>query len=126
MRDDVGVFYAISKGLSYQQNLYSEASVEGVENSLKWFDISPSVYLWTYNANFGNFMFRTAGTNFYDTDAYQFFAAGGADLLFMQGAMPSDNVTSFQALDIYLDSKMQWDTNQPFNISYLKYSRVME
>ena len=125
MRDDVGVFYAISKGLSYQQNLYSEASVEGVENSLKWFDISPSVYLWTYNANFGNFMFRTAGTNFYDTDAYQFFAAGGADLMFMQGAMPSDNVTSFQALDIYLDSKMQWDTTQDINELTQRWFKAM-
>ena len=60
-------------------------------------------------------MFRTAGTNFYDTDAYQFFAAGGAKLLFMQGAMPSDNITSFQMLDVYLDAKMQWDTTQDIN-----------
>ena len=125
MRDDVGVFYAISDGLSYQQNLYSEASEEGVENSLKWFDISPSVYLWTYNANFGNFMFRTAGTNFYDTDAYQFFAANGADFMFMQGAMPSDNVTSFQALDIYLDAKMQWDTTQDINELTQRWFKAM-
>ena len=125
MRDDVGVFYAISDGLSYQQNLYSEANEEGVKNSLKWFDISPSVYLWTYNANFGNFMFRTAGTNFYDTDAYQFFAANGASFMFMQGAMPSDNVTSFQALDIYLDAKMQWDTTQDINELTQRWFKAM-
>ena len=112
MRDDVGVYYAVSDGLSYQQNLYSQTSEEGLQNSLKWFDIAPSVYLWTYDANFGNFMFRTAGTNFYDEDAYQFFADCGADLLFKQGVMPSDNLTSFQMLDIYLDAKMQWDTTQ--------------
>ena len=115
MRDDVGVFYAISNGLGYQENIYSDRSKEGIETSLKWFDIAPSVYLWTYNANFGNFMFRTAGTNFYDTDAYQFFATGGAKLLFVQGATPTDNVTSFQMLDAYLDAKMQWDTTQDIN-----------
>ncbi|MBQ3571806.1 MAG: DUF4838 domain-containing protein [Clostridia bacterium] len=115
MRDDVGVFYAISGGLSYQQNIYCEDSKEGVENSLKWFDISPSVYLWTYDANFGNFLFRTAGTNFYDTDAYQFFARGKAKMMFKQSTMPGANVTSFQMLDIYLDSKMQWDTTQDIN-----------
>ncbi|MBO5363747.1 MAG: DUF4838 domain-containing protein [Clostridia bacterium] len=125
MRDDVGVFYAVSDGLSYQQNLYSQTSEEGLQNSLKWFDISPSVYLWTYNANFGNFMFRTAGTNFYDTDAYQFFAAGGADLLFQQGAMPTDNVTSFQLLDAYLDAKMQWDTTQDIDELTKKWFKAM-
>lgn len=125
MRDDVGVFYAVSSGLSYQQNLYAQRSEEGLQNSLKWFDISPSVYLWTYNANFGNFMFRTAGTNFYDTDAYQFFAEGGAELLFMQGVMPSDNLTSFQMLDSYLDAKMQWDTTQDANELTQKWFKAM-
>ena len=110
MRDDVGVFYAISSGLNYQQNIYGDGSKEGIENSLKWFDIAPSVYLWTYDANFGNFLFRTGGTNFYDTDAYQFFAAGGAKYMFKQSVMPGANVTSFQMLDSYLDSHMQWDT----------------
>ena len=47
MRDDVGVYYAISSGLNYQLNIYDKASEKGVENSLKWFDISSSVYLWT-------------------------------------------------------------------------------
>ena len=112
MRDDVGVFYAISSGLGYQTSIYDDLSKEGIENSLKWFDISPSVYLWTYNANFGNFLFRTAGGSFYDTDAYQFFAAGGAKFMFMQSVMPGANVTSFQMLDYYLDAKMQWDTTQ--------------
>ncbi len=125
MRDDVGVYYAISDGLSYQQNLYAQTSEEGLQNSLKWFDISPSVYLWTYNANFGNFMFRTAGTNFYDEDAYQFFAEGGAKLLFTQGVMPSDNITSFQMLDTYLDAKMQWDTTQDVQELTKKWFKAM-
>ncbi len=125
MRDDVGVFYAISDGLSYQKNLYDELSEEGVENSLKWFDIADSVYLWTYDANFGNFLFRTAGTNFYDTDAYQFFAAGDAKMMFKQSAMPGANVTSFQMLDIYLDAKMQWDTTQDINVLTQNWFKAM-
>ena len=125
MRDDVGVFYAISSGFSYQQNIYDEASKEGIENSLKWFDIASSVYLWTYDANFGNFLFRTAGTNFYDTDAYQFFARGNAAFMFKQSAMPTSNVTSFQMLDIYLDSKMQWDTTQDVNELTQRWFKAM-
>ena len=125
MRDDVGVFYAISSGLSYQTNLYDELSEEGIQNSLKWFDISSSVYLWTYNANFGNFLFRTAGASFYDTDAYQFFAAGGAKFMFMQSVMPGANVTSFQMLDYYLDSKMQWDTTQDISVLTQKWFKAM-
>ena len=125
MRDDVGVFYAISNGLSYQKNIYDELSEEGLQNSLKWFDISPSVYLWTYNANFGNFLFRTAGTNFYDTDAYQFFAAGNAKMMFTQGAMPTSNVTSFQMLDIYLDSQLQWNSTLDINELTKKWFKAM-
>lgn len=125
MRDDVGVFYAISSGFSYQQDFYDEASAEGIENSLKWFDIASSVYLWTYDANFGNFLFRTAGTNFYDTDAYQFFARGGAAFMFKQATMPGANVTSFQMLDIYLDAKMQWDTTQDINELTQKWFKGM-
>lgn len=125
MRDDVGVYYAISSGLSYQKNIYDEASKEGLENSLKWFDIAPTVLLWTYDANFGNFLFRTAGTNFYDTDAYQFFAAGGAEVIFKQSAMPGANVTSFQMLDIYLDSKMQWDTTQDIHELTQRWFKAM-
>ena len=115
MRDDVGVYYAISSGLNYQLNIYDKASENGVENSLKWFDISSSVYLWTYDANFGNYLFRTAGTNFYDTDAYQFFAAGGAKFMYNQCDWSGANATSFQMLDIWLDAKMQWDTTQDIN-----------
>jgi hypothetical protein len=105
--------------------LYDELSEEGVENSLKWFDISPSVYLWTYDANFGNFLFRTAGTNFYDTDAYQFFAQGNAKGLFKQSAMPGANLTSFQMLDIYLDAMMQWDTTRDINELTQKWFKAM-
>ncbi len=125
MRDDVGVFYAISNGLSYQQNIYCEDSEAGVENSLKWFDIASSVYLWTYDANFGNYFFRTAGTNFYDTDAYQFFAQGNAKLMFKQSVTNGNNITSFQMLDVYLDSKMQWDTTQDINVLTKKWFKAM-
>lgn len=115
MRDDVGVYYAISRGLNYQLNLYDDSSKDAREAALKWYDIASSVYLWTYNANFGNYLFRTGGTNFYDTDAYQFFAAGGAKLMYNQCDWSGANATSFQMLDIWLDSKMQWDTTQDIN-----------
>ncbi len=125
MRDDVGVYYAISSGLNYQLNIYDEASKEGVKNSLKWFDISSSVYLWTYDANFSNYLFRTAGTNFYDTDAYQFFAAGGAKFMYNQCDWSGSNATSFQMLDIWLDAKMQWDTTQDINVLTQRWFKGM-
>ena len=125
MRDDVGVYYAISRGISYQSNLYDERSAEGVEDALKWYDIASSMYLWTYNANFGNYLFRTGGTHFYDTDAYQFFAFGGARLMYNQCDWSGANATSFQMLDIYLDAKMQWDTTQDINILTKKWFKGM-
>lgn len=125
MRDDVGVFYAISSGFSYQQDIYDEDSAQGVENSLKWFDIASSVYLWTYDANFGNYLFRTAGTNFYDTDAYQFFARGNVKYMFKQSPTNGANLTSFQMLDVYLDSKMQWDTTQDIGLLTQRWFKAM-
>ncbi len=125
MRDDVGVYYAVSSGLNFQLNIYDEASKEGLENSLKWFDIASSVCLWTYDANFGNYLFRTAGTNFYDTDAYQFFAASGTHLMYNQCDWSGANATSFQMLDIWLDTKMQWDTTQDINELTQRWFKAM-
>ena len=125
MRDDVAVYYAISSGFNYQRNIYDDVNKEGIENALKWFDIAKAVYLWTYDANFGNYLFRLPGTNFYDTDAYQFFAAGGVNYMFKQASMPTANVTAFQMLDIYLDAKMQWDTTRDINVLTRKWFKGM-
>ena len=39
--------------------------------------------------------------------------------------MPTDNVTSFQLLDAYLDAKMQWDTTQDIDELTKKWFKAM-
>ena len=80
MRDDVGVYYAVSSGFNYQKSFYDDASAVGRETYEKWVDIAPSTLLWTYNANFGSYLSHVNSTNFYNNDAYRAFAAGNGKL----------------------------------------------
>ncbi len=125
MRDDVGVFYAVSSGLNYQFNIYDERSKEGLETCQKWFDISPTVYLWTYNTNFGGYIMRTNSTNFYNSDAYQLFAYGNVKLIYNQGTWNSENNTAFQMLNSYLDGKLSWNTTLDQNVLIDKWFKGM-
>ena len=115
MRDDVGVYYAVSSGWQYQLNIYDEHNQVGVDNFHKWCDIAPYTYLWTYNANFGDYLFHINSTNFYCPDAYQLFANGHTKLLYNQGAWNAYNLTAFQMLAIYLDAKLSWNSNLDMN-----------
>ncbi len=115
IRPDCGVFYAVSKGFQYQLPLYDERNAEGLENSLKWFDISPNTYIWTYNANFGGYFGRTNSGNFYSNDAYELFKYGNARLLYNQGGWNQYNLTAFQGLNIFIDYKLMWDTTLDIN-----------
>ncbi|MCQ2741994.1 MAG: DUF4838 domain-containing protein [Bacilli bacterium] len=115
MRDDVGVYYAISSGINYQLSIYDKENQEGVVNYKKWCDVAPSTYLWTYNANFGGYLSHVNSTNFYNPDAYQFFASGHAKLLYNQGGWNTYNLTAFQMLAIYLDAKLSWNSNLDMN-----------
>jgi len=125
MRNDVGVYYAVSSGFNYQKNIYDEGCKEGLTTYRQWCDIAPATLLWTYNANFGGYLSHVNSTNFYNTDAYQAFAQGNVTLLYNQGAWNSYNLTAYQMLAIYLDAKLSWNSNADINALIDRYFSYM-
>lgn len=115
MREDVGVYYAISSGIQYQLGIYDKQNAEGLETYRKWCDTASATYLWTYNANFGGYLCHVNSTNFYNPETYQVFAQGNAKLLYNQGGWNTYNLTAFQMLAIYLDAKLSWNSNLDMN-----------
>ncbi len=110
LRNDVGVYYAIND-MNYLNSIYDECNDSARENALKWFDIAPVTYLWLYESNFHYYpsMFDTFGH--FDTEGYQFYAAGRPMIILNQGDISSTGITAFSGLKTFLDYKLQWDSS---------------
>ena len=112
MRDDVGVFFALSPGFQLAESIYHESNDAARERCLKWFAVSNNLYMWTYNANFsGSYLVFNSSFNLYNSEGYQFLANGNLAMLANQGQFGSTNYTAFQGLKPFLDYKLQWQSN---------------
>lgn len=114
MRDDVAVYIATSSqttGFVYKTNIYNEINTAGRNNLLGWAAISHTIYLWTYQTNFQDYLSFSSTFNFYNTDGFQFLASLGAKIMSNQGTSNSMNYTGFQALKPFLDYKMRWNSS---------------
>lgn len=127
MRDDVAAWHAINSSMQYQLDLYSAENKEHLENSTAWFDISPNTHIWTYSQNYWEPMVMFDSFNHYTSDTYQWYKAKNVEAALQEGTGSGNNeVTSFQALKIYLASKLYWDctldekelTDKWFNAMY--------
>ena len=125
MREDVGVYYAILTGFNYNLNVYDPDSESGLINSLKWFDIASSMYLWTYGVNFSSYWMPDNSLAFYNNETLNLFAYGKAKFLYNQCAWNSDNVTAFQGLKAYMDAKLSWNVNVDTNELIDKWFNAM-
>ena len=125
MRDDVVVYYAVLSGFQYMVDVYDPINESGLENSLKWFDIASSMYLWTYGINFSSYWMPDNCLTFFDSDAYQLFAYGKAKFLYNQCAWNSANFTAFQGLKAYVESKLSWNVTLDADVLIEKWFNAM-
>ncbi len=108
LRDDVGVFYAASN-INYKVSIYDESNDAARENALAWFDISPAMYYWLYQVNFTFYPAMLDTFDHFDSEGYQFYMSGSPMAVLNQAAFNQTNVTAFDGLKIYLESKLLWD-----------------
>ena len=126
LRDDVGVFFAISKDINSMASIYHETNDSIRENCLKWYALADNLYLWTYTTNFSGYMAMCDTTSHYTSEGYQFFVQGGAKMFFNQANGSQESDCNFDGLKSYLDYKLQWDctldesvlTDEWFNAVY--------
>ena len=132
-RDDVGVYYAISKNINSMASIYHETNDIIRENCLKWFALADNLYMWTYTTNFSGYMAMCDTTSHYTSEGYQFFVQGGAQLFFNQGCVQESDC-NFDGLKAYLDYKLQWDctldevelTNEWFDAVFGSTAEIMK
>ena len=120
MREDVGVFYAVSDYVNYYFDIYNSVNDEFRAQFDAWktiTEINNSPFcVWTYSKNFSAYMLRAdvyGEHAFFNEKAYKYFADAGVDLLWVQGASNGTaTLSAFEKLNAYLDSQLMWNPNQ--------------
>ncbi len=120
MREDVGVFYAVSDYVNYYFDINDDVNADFRAQFDAWKNITSinnsPFCLWTYTKNFSAYMLRAdvyGEGRFYNENAYQYFANAGVDLWWIQGASNGTaTLSAFEKLNAYLDSQLMWNPNQ--------------
>ncbi len=123
MREDVGVVYAISDYVNYYFDINDqddETDKPFVAQFDAWAELTAAsgsdLCVWTYTKNFSMYMLRAdvyGVDEFFNENAYQYFANAGVDLWFNQGATNgTTTLSAFEKLNGYIDAQMMWDSTQ--------------
>lgn len=113
--DNVGCFYA-PIGMRYNKSLYADtASNTGARLELqKWGKVAKTLYIWTYDTNFYNYMFPY---NSYDSivETARCLKDNNADFYFAQSNdWRNNNITAFGALKRYIVASVRYDVNMNY------------
>ena len=110
MEDNLAAYYAAI----YHPYIYSidhDLSKGFVAVLEQWRAVSKKLYVWSYDTNFSHYL------AYYDTSnsiqgLYQLLKEQNVEYLFHQGQYgAAPNVTGFDLLKAYLESKLAWDVN---------------
>ncbi len=124
MRDDVGVFYCLTKEHNQLVDFYAKDNDEFRKNFDIWGDISSFMHVWGYQTNFYYWIDFHNSFDFYSNELFQYMAAKGVKMAHIQNAQKED-VSAFSDLKNYLQSKYLWDcTQDPVELQN-KYFKAM-
>lgn len=125
--DRIMVNLALSSTYKYTAmlDINDPRNAEGKSNILKWLDLTPNATLWTYNANFGQYLHFTDSFVFYSNDTFKFFADLGVISWHNQNAYNTYPITGFTGLKTYLNSKLMWDNDADIQFYIERYFKAM-
>ena len=110
LRDDVGAYLA-ANNINYFKSIYDEANATQRENVLAWFDIAPATFLWLYQINFSFYPSMFDTYRHFNAEGYNFYASGKPLIFQNQATFNAKDVTAFQGLNVYLESKLSWNSS---------------
>ncbi len=124
--DGVQVFFAMNASFDYQSPIYSEVNDSARQNFVNWMNLGTKPLLWTYSTKFTSYLFPCDTFNFYNKDAYSFFAYYDPETFFNQSqGGQKGTTTAWHNLKLYLDSKLTWDTSLDSGVLIDKYMDAM-
>ena len=110
--ENVFVWVALMNQLEEELNIYHEKSARGREQIEKWGALSDGLWLWTYSANFTEYLYFHDCFSLFNSEGYQFFAGNNIKMYYQNAQSYQDGTsTGFQTLAVYLQGKLAWNTS---------------
>lgn len=108
----VSVWLALMNMLEEELNMYHEKNDNGRIQIAKWASISDTMWFWTYSTNFQNYLYFHDGFSLFNAEGYKYFASFNATYYYQNSqSYQTGASTGFNALSIYLQSKLTWNTS---------------
>lgn len=135
-RSNVGVLLAMISLADYSQELTSPTNVAARENLNGWRDFTDGkVYYFTYDCNFGGYIYPYDSFKFYTRSTFKSLAENGNAYFYINAQYNQSGVmTAWGGLKQYLEAKLLWDCNSDdkaltekyFNAVYDAYAPEMK
>lgn len=108
----VSVWLALMNLLEEELNIYHEKNDKGRIQIAKWASISDSMWFWTYSTNFQNYLYFHDGFSMFNAEGYKYFASYNTTYYYQNSqSYQTGASTGFNALSIYLQSKLTWNSS---------------
>ncbi len=112
LADGVQVCFAMNASFDYQSSIYAEVNDSARENFQRWMYLGTNPLLWTYSTKFTSYLFPCDTFNFYNQDAYSFFAYYTPETFFNQSqGGQKGTTTAWHNLKSFLDYKLTWNSS---------------
>ncbi|MBR1983533.1 MAG: DUF4838 domain-containing protein [Clostridia bacterium] len=108
-----------SSGLSPYYSIHAEENAKGKATIEKWATLVNKINLWTYQANFSNYLYFGDSFELFNEEGYKFFADNKVNAWVNQNSNGME--TSWALLKEYISSKLMWDTSVDLEEIYDNY-----
>ena len=125
MAEGTGVYFAAMQSYKYNYPYYSDENALGRQRLEQWTTFSDYCWLWVYGAYHTRPIYFYDSYNFHNSDAYQAFAKAGVEFVFDENIDYSSELTGFNALKTYIESKLMWDSSLDQNVLMDKFFNAM-
>ena len=113
LSDGVYVWVALMNMLEEEISIYHSKNDRGREQIDKWSALSKDgMFLWTYSTNFTEYLYFHDAFSLFNSEGYQFFAEHKIRLYYQNSqSYQAGSSTAFHTLQLYLTSKLTWNSS---------------
>lgn len=124
LRDNLGIYFA--QTYNRLTSIYDSKNDASRANVDAWGVLTDAMYFWTYATNFRGYLYPLDRGGFNNAESYRYFASKSNKFFFKQSQSDtSGTLTAFYNLDMYLDSKLQWNSYLDENELIDKWFKAM-
>ncbi len=111
MQNGTGVYYACMTNMSYENSIYDSINDTGRKYLEQWNTMTDYMWLWTYGFWYRQSMYFHDAYNYFNSDAYQYYAHYGIASVYNETHGRTADVSAFCLLQSYIQSKLMWDSS---------------